>query len=197
MVDDQGRTGLFWASAGGHVAACRVLIDSGCDVNAADQSGCRPLHIAAETGNGKVVDMLLSGGASVGLVDGTYGVTALHLAAATGNVFIVRSILGVDKGVDLNATDKKGNTALHWAGHAGHAACAQALLQAGAAVDHADVSGNTALMLACDNGHEACALLLLKHGADADYKSEYGTPREIATEAALTRVLARMPLASA
>ncbi|KAJ6032625.1 hypothetical protein N7540_003357 [Penicillium herquei] len=57
------------------------ILNSGADVNVADQEGKRPLHFAAEAGYLEVVKDLLSHGAQVNLQD-NHGNTALHAAAA-------------------------------------------------------------------------------------------------------------------
>ena len=49
----------------------------------------------------------------------------------------------------------------------GHKACAQLLLERGAAVNAAETDGWTSLMAACYNGHEACARLVLEQGTEA------------------------------
>ena len=47
----------------------------------------------------------------------------------------------------------------------GHLECAQALIEAGAAVDMVDNDGWTVLMHACNNGHHECVLALIEAGA--------------------------------
>ena len=49
-----------------------------------------------------------------------------------------------------------------------HLECAQALIDAGAAVDMVDDYGNTALMKACDSGHHECAQALIDADAAVD-----------------------------
>ena len=57
----------------------------------------------------------------------------------------------------------------------GHHECAQALIDAGAAVDMVDNYGNTALMYACASGHQECAQALIVAGAAVDMVNNYGS----------------------
>jgi ankyrin repeat protein len=50
----------------------------------------------------------------------------------------------------------------------GHLECAQALIEANAAVDEVNNLGNTALLLACFSGHHECAQALIDAGAAVD-----------------------------
>ena len=59
-------------------------------------------------------------------------------------------------------------TALMISAQNGHDLCARALLEAGAAVDHAAANGATALMLACAGNHELCARALIEAKAEID-----------------------------
>ena len=70
-------------------------------------------------------------------------------------------------GAALNAASTEGSTALHFAIHAGEAAVAQALLEAGADVTTRNVAGISPLQLAVTTGDTAITRLLLAHGADA------------------------------
>ena len=67
-------------------------------------------------------------------------------------------------------------TALMKASKNGHDLCARALIEAGAAVNHAAGQGETPLMLACQNNHELCARALIENGAKVDATEEDGWP---------------------
>lgn len=69
-------------------------------------------------------------------------------------------------GVDVNAPQVDGMTALLWAAHHDETESAQALLRAGAAPDQANRYGVTPLLLACRNGNAALVSALLAAGAD-------------------------------
>lgn len=70
----------------------------------------------------------------------------------------------MDDGVDVNATDRFGKTALMHAATLGARAAVQTLLGNDRVISTgADYFGNTPLMLACSAGHNTVALLLLEH----------------------------------
>ncbi|KAF0294103.1 Photoreceptor ankyrin repeat protein [Amphibalanus amphitrite] len=70
--------------------------------------------------------------------------------------------------VDANLADRDGNTPLHHAAQAGHAAVVSALLEnyTEIEVDAKNGKGITPLIKACVQGKSKCAKLLLSHGAD-------------------------------
>ena len=72
------------------------------------------------------------------------------------------------RGVDVNATQVDGTTALHWAAHYDDAETAALLVKAGANVNAANRYGVPPLALACTNGNAAVVRLLLEAGADAN-----------------------------
>ena len=71
-------------------------------------------------------------------------------------------------GVDVNATQIDGTTALHWAAHYDDAETAALLVKAGANVNAANRYGVPPLALASTNGNAAVVRLLLEAGADAN-----------------------------
>lgn len=68
----------------------------------------------------------------------------------------------------VEATDASGGTALHAAARGGKAACAAALLKAGAAADAADADGWSPLRAAAWAGHTEVVDVLLEYGCDVD-----------------------------
>ena len=65
-------------------------------------------------------------------------------------------------------------TPLMWACQRGHLECAEALIDAGAAVDMVNNNGRTALMWACTSGHHECAQALIDAGAAVDMVNNNG-----------------------
>ncbi|MDA1091834.1 MAG: ankyrin repeat domain-containing protein [Acidobacteria bacterium] len=89
----------------------------------------------------------------------------LEAASAADTVGVVTLI---QQGVEANAAQADGATALHWAAHYDDTAMAKALLDAGATVDPVNDFGVTPLWLAAVNGSAAMVESLLGAGADAN-----------------------------
>ncbi len=98
---------------------------------------------------------------------------ALAEAAMRGDAAAVSALLG--RGVDANAAQGDGMTALHWAADKDHADIAKALLARGANVRATTRLGAyTPLHLAARRGHAAVAALLLEGGADPNATATTG-----------------------
>ena len=83
-VDDQDRTPLHWAIAGGHELVALALIEAGADVDhrcPKEPAGYTPLHRCASMGPGMdaVAERLLEAGADVSQRDPRFGRTAQEL----------------------------------------------------------------------------------------------------------------------
>jgi|GEM_PF-6855824 len=72
-------------------------------------------------------------------------------AAKDGNMLVLKTCL--EKGADVNASDKDGLTALMWAALQGHLDVANLLIEKGADVNVRNKNGWAALMWAAKNGH--------------------------------------------
>jgi len=93
------------------------------------------------------------------------GVTPLMKAAQAG-AKEAAWILARAPGVELEAANANGSTALMFAAFEGRAAVADVLLKAGADINHRNKSGHTALMSAAAHGYRNTVTLLLQAGAD-------------------------------
>ena len=92
-------------------------------------------------------------------------------AAKTGNIIHVQALLA--KGVNANAKDSEGTTALMFAAQKGYAEIVRILLNNGANVNLASRRfGLTALMLAAAHKQADSAGLLLAAGADVNAKND-------------------------
>lgn len=101
------------------------------------------------------------------------GLTPLIKAALVGCVAAVRELLA--QGVEANARDKKGMTALMHGAKQERIEVVQALVENGVdvnlAVDKGSDAGCTALIMAVTASNEAIVRLLLDHGADANART--------------------------
>ena len=147
-------------------AQVRALIASGVDVNAKDDGGYTPLHMASGA-RPEITIALLEAGADVHMKDSD-DMTPLHTLASYGKPIIVKALL--EAGADVNVKDSRyGLTPLHVAAwHSEHSATITALIKAGSKVNMKDNSGNTPLNYADANqtaSREAIIKLLKARGA--------------------------------
>jgi ankyrin repeat protein len=103
-------------------------------------------------------------------------------AAKSGDKDALKALL--QKGVNVNATEGDGTTALHWASYRDDLESADLLIRAGAKVNAANDLGVTPLWTACQNGSEPMVRRLLAAGADPNAKLLLGeTPLMVASRA--------------
>ena len=89
---------------------------------------------------------------------------ALVEAAKNGNTDAVRALL--QEGVDVNAAEGDGTSALHWVAYRDDLESAELLIRSGADPSAANDLGVTPLWLAAENGSAAMVERLLRAGAD-------------------------------
>ncbi|TFK18909.1 hypothetical protein FA15DRAFT_660331 [Coprinopsis marcescibilis] len=187
-------------SSYGHLEILRLLLAvEGIDASSADGWGT-PLIWASLSGHLEAVKLLLQVVSVENLnVRDLNGGTALMYASSNGNTSIVRALLGVQDGastedddatttlitsgqpydapgIDINAVDSGGGSALTLAGFKGNAGVVSILLSVrGIDVNHSHPRYGTALMQASLFGHRAVVELLLQHEAvDIDYTTRDG-----------------------
>ena len=93
-------------------------------------------------------------------------------AAEQSDTASVRTLLRT--GVDVNAAQVDGTTALHWAAYHEDLEMAGLLVRAGANVNAVNRYGASALAEACTNGNAAIVKLLLESGANANTRMKGG-----------------------
>ncbi len=119
----------------GQVDTVAFLLKSGADPNRPDSHGKTPIAWAMRYSKAddatriRMLKMLLDAGADPKAVQpDKYRFTPLHEAAFLGETEMAEILL--KRGADVRATDKEGNTPLHWVGR--HVDTAKFLLDAGA-----------------------------------------------------------------
>jgi len=103
---------LVTAVRKGDLADAADRLRAGVDFDAPDPEGLTPLMIASGRGQAQMVELLLTAGAEVHLVDSRAGAAALHKAALSGNPDVVSLLL--DRGAFIDQQCPiLGHTALH------------------------------------------------------------------------------------
>ncbi|OQR92715.1 26S proteasome non-ATPase regulatory subunit [Achlya hypogyna] len=160
-LDDDERTALHWAAAGGHTEIAELLADHKSKINHQDDSGWTPLMSAASAGHVEMVSFLLSRGANPNLPNEN-GQIPLHYHK--GRQEIVELLLDVTS--DINKADRSGSTPLTRAlGGRPSPDIVTLFLDHGAKLDTKDIHGNTPLHIAIMEGHGPIARMLIEYGA--------------------------------
>jgi len=146
----------------GSIAEVDSLIKRGVDVNSTDK-GLNSLGLASYAGRKEIVQLLITNGADINIVDDS-GETALLLAADTGNIEIAELLLKA--GADISKRSKSGVSAIDAASQKGHYQIVKLLIE-----HRVDVNGKvkgdiSPLYVASQNGHADVVGLLLENKAN-------------------------------
>mmetsp|Transcript_53338 Transcript_53338/g.79704 ORF Transcript_53338/g.79704 Transcript_53338/m.79704 type:complete len:1448 (-) Transcript_53338:1919-6262(-) len=163
-----GQTALQTAVSAGHVNCVQMILEtaapSGSDaiiVNHEDPNGEAPIHVASRCGCLSVLELLVTHGANVSLVDHR-GWTALHCAAGGGHDECLGYLLGAAGGDALvEQQDDRGDTSLHVAVRANRLKCAQVLLETAADASATTLEGMTPYQIAKKQKLREMAKILL------------------------------------
>jgi len=98
------QTPLYVASENGHVDTVEWLLESGANVDQADEQQCTPLYIACLHGHDAVISKLIECGADVNKPDQD-GWTPLHTTCCNGHTDIVRTLLENDANINQPNND--------------------------------------------------------------------------------------------
>ena len=184
--DSKGYTPLHLAIMEGHVAAVKLLLDRGADIEAPHRrTSARPVHIAAMTLNPMMMATLLE--YRPNLESRFDASTALHCAITAGGEEVVRLLLeaGADaKGVTL-FDPGTGKSVLHLAVFWWKQSMLPLLIRYGADVNASskEPAGETALHIAAHDGNEDALRELTKAGANTFAKYANGqTALHVAAE---------------
>ncbi|CAM9602416.1 unnamed protein product [Chrysoparadoxa australica] len=167
---DFGQTALQAAVAGGHYMSVRLMLQTAAltkadevIVNHGDPNRESPLHVAARQGNLPMVELLLSHGASIHLVD-RRGCMPLHTAASKGKHEVLTAMLQAGGDVFMEEAENRGNRPLHLAAEKGHTMCVRVLLEYAAVPGAVNFDMQTPMTLARARGQRDCVRLLEEYG---------------------------------
>lgn len=135
LVDASGWTPIHINASIGNVEILNILMhtDPQPDINLATNQGTTALHLSISKNHLSYVRILIDEfGASCRVKD-KKGYTPLHRAASIGSITIIKQLLNLAKGVNVNAKDNDGWTSLHHALAEGHADAAIFLVEEGGA----------------------------------------------------------------
>lgn len=181
QTGSSGETPLHLAARYSRADATRRLLASGADVNARDQWGRTALHSAIAADALGVFQILLRHRQTDLDASAQDGSTPLILATRLGVENMVEEL--VANHANIQATDKRGKSALHWAAAVNNVRAALVLLRNGADADAQDKRAQTPLFLAAQEGSYKVACLLLRHGAKQNIRDSMGRlPKDVALE---------------
>ena len=151
----RGRTPLHNALSRGHGKLSVLLLVTGADPMAVDDSKVSPVHLAASCGDRAMLAILLK-----------------HLAERVSAEAAQEC---------LNRADERGRTPVHVAAASGHAGCIELLAQHGASMNTKDTTRATPLLTALHSDRRRASLTLVHCGASGDVSDGDGnTPLSLA-----------------
>jgi ankyrin repeat protein len=163
-------------SAADHVAALKLLLASGADINGRDLTLRTPLINAVRQGNVGAMETLLAAGADLAAAE-QLGLTALQEASELdAPAQVVSNIVTrlIRAGAPLESRDAVRRTPLHQAAYDGKPVVAALLLAAGARINAVGPDLRTPLLLAVVRGSREVVELLLAKRADTEWHDVFG-----------------------
>lgn len=146
-VPHGGNTALLFSARVGDLASARLLIEAGADVDAVDAMGLSPTVLAAHSGFGELLDLLLEAGANPDAAGA--GFAALHAAILRRDERAARALLahGADPNVRITNWTPTRRASADWS-------------------IHPSLVGATPFWLAARLSQPDVMRLLAEHGAD-------------------------------
>jgi ankyrin repeat protein len=180
-TSDNGNTPLHYAAAFSNSQIIQFLIDNGADINATNNSGFTPLHVALlrviEDNNNTLplIQLLIDEGAHVN-TQAESGMTPLDCALVLNKLPAMQLL--IDNGADINVTALSGVTPLHQAIKFNNLKAVTCLIKNGANIDAKDNDGRTPLHWAAVGSNtiddSETAELLINNGAHINIRDNEG-----------------------
>ena len=192
-------TGLHAAAHRGDIAAIEKLIASKADVNARDNYGRTPLHVATFAKQRDVIRALAKAGANLGLLERDI-YDAVTIASVADDEETLRTLLSLGASAKLT-TSRYDGTALIAAAHLGHDGVVRQLIAAGAPLDHVNNLHWTAVIesIVLGNGgarHQATLKALIDAKANLQLTDRQGnTPLALAKSRGYREMVAMLEMA--
>ncbi|GFS56364.1 hypothetical protein NPIL_568051 [Nephila pilipes] len=160
-------TSLHDAAKDGDLEAVKYLIRRSAGVNDPNEDGWTPLHCAASAGELEVAEFLISKGANTHAEDNTTaGKKPIHVAA-------IEEFL-LDRGANVNDSDKDNWTPLHYAAQEGQLGVVRFLISKRANVHAKNTYGAKPIHIAAMGGSQEIIEFLLSNGASVDDTNKNG-----------------------
>lgn len=172
-VDENNQTALFKAAESGNLVLLRSLLEEGLDPEHTDTFGENALMVALRCGNGSIAEFLLKIARDPVNTMDKEGATLLH-KAAWGNLPEMAKLLFEEYGVDLEAKDHYGHTAMHVAAYQGNIRFLKYLLAKSANINAVDNEGKTPIFCGAYDINLKTVKLLCENGANLLWKENSG-----------------------
>ncbi|KAI5751394.1 hypothetical protein M8J77_007101 [Diaphorina citri] len=148
------QTPLHLAAEAGQLQVCKLLLDLGASIDATDDQGQKPIHVAAQNNFPEVAQIFLRAHPSLVTATTKDGNTCAHIAAMQGSVGVIEELMKFDRSGVISARNRVTEaTPLQLAAEGGHANVVRVLVKAGASCTDENKTGFTAVHLAAQNGH--------------------------------------------
>ena len=184
IQDAKGMTALHWAASAQNPEIVHALVAApSIDLEPTSNTTSPPLILAAYKDNLYAIRALLDAGADINIRESELEArgTALMRAADNDGVAVVHEL--INRGIDWNAQDGYGRTAVHSAAINGSSDSLAVLLSVpDQNINIQDIHGNTPLHDAAGLVYDSdCLELLLSRGADIEIRNKRGkTPLDMA-----------------